>query len=166
MSVDLSMILFIVLGAAMLAGGSVVVFTRDVMRMGLGLGTFLVGVAGMYLYFAMNFLAIAQVFVYVGGVMVLILFAVMLLHREENGRPVLETRHDIGSMFVSGGVAALLILAFWRAAPDMTTSVEPAGVEKMSGVLLGSMLPHFEAAGVLLLAALVAILAVSGGDRS
>ncbi len=120
MSWDLSTIIFIVLGAVMLAGGVAVVFARDTLRMGLGLGAFLVAVAGMYLYFAMPFLAVAQLFVYVGGVLVLILFAVMLLQTTETGEPKLESRHDVGSVFVAGGVFALIVLAFWRTTPDMS----------------------------------------------
>jgi NADH:ubiquinone oxidoreductase subunit 6 (subunit J) len=165
MTLDASLVTFAILGAAMLAGAIVVVFVRDVMRMGLGLGTFLVGAAGMYLYFGLGFLAVAQVFLYVGGVLVLVLFAVMLLQRREDGRIGLESRHDIGSMFVAGGVFALIVLAFWRLRPDLSTSVEPAGVEALADALLGPLLPHFEAAGVLLLAALIAVLAVTGGER-
>lgn len=165
MSWDLSTIIFIALGAVMLAGGVAVVFARDTLRMGLGLGAFLIAVAGMYLYFAMPFLAVAQLFVYVGGVLVLILFAVMLLQTTETGEPTLESRHDVGSVFVAGGVFALIVLAFWRTTPDMTEAVSPGGLEALGDVLLGSMLPHFEAAGVLLLAALIAVLAVTGGDR-
>jgi len=149
----------------MLAGGFVTVFSRDILKMGLGLGTFLIGVAGMYLYFATPFLAIAQVFVYVGGVLVLILFGVMLLHRGEGGRPTLETKHDIGSLFVAVGLSTLVILAFWQTSPDISVTRDATGVDALADVLLGPMLPHFEAAGVLLLAALIAVLAVSGGDE-
>jgi NADH:ubiquinone oxidoreductase subunit 6 (subunit J) len=165
MTFDASLVTFAILGAAMLAGAIVVVFVKDVMRMGLGLGTFLIGAAGMYLYFGLGFLAIAQVFLYVGGVLVLILFAVMLLQRQEDGSPALESRHDIGSLFVAGGVFALILLAFWRLGPDLSVPAEPARVEALADVLLGPLLPHFEAAGVLLLAALIAVLAVTGGER-
>ena len=72
-------------------------FSRDMLRMGLGLGAFLIAVAGMYLYFSMPFLAVAQVFVYVGGVLVLILFAIMLLHTRETGAadPRIQARHRL-----------------------------------------------------------------------
>jgi NADH-quinone oxidoreductase subunit J len=165
MTWDLSTITFLLLAAVMLVGGVATVFVRDTLRLGLGLGAFLIGVAGMYLYFAMPFLAVAQLFLYVGGVLVLVLFAIMLLQTTETGEPTLESRHDVGSMFVAGGVFALIVLAFWRNAPDMADTAEPGGLEALGDVLLGTMLPHFEAAGVLLLAALIAVLAAMGGDR-
>jgi NADH-quinone oxidoreductase subunit J len=165
MTWDLSTVTFVLLSTIMLAGGVGVVFVRGPLRLGLSLGAFLIAVAGIYLYFAMPFLAVAQLFVYVGGVLVLVLFAVMLLRRSETGEPVLESRHDVGSMFVAGGVFTLVVLAFWRTAPSLADTAAPGGLEAVGDVLLDTMLPHFEAAGVLLLAALIAVLAVTGGDR-
>ena len=63
---------------------------RDVMRMALGLGAFLMAVAGFFAYYGFGFLALAELFVYVGGVLVLVLFAIMLVQRSGAGAPVLE----------------------------------------------------------------------------
>ena len=157
---------FAILAATVTVGAVVVVLGRDLLRVMLGLAAFLVGVAGMFLYFSMGLLAIVQVFVYIGGVLVLFLFAIMLIRRGEAGRPAMESRHDIGSLFVAAGMFALIVLVFRGAWPDMSVTGPGPGMEAVADALLGPMLPHFEAAGVLLLAALVAVLAVVGGrDR-
>jgi NADH:ubiquinone oxidoreductase subunit 6 (subunit J) len=70
--------LFWGLSAVALFGALAVVFVRDVMRMALGLGAFLMAVAGFFAYYGFGFLALAELFVYVGGVLVLVLFAIML----------------------------------------------------------------------------------------
>ena len=158
-------IAFALLAVTVSVGALIVVLGRDMLRVMLGLAAFLVGVAGMFLYFSMGLLAIVQVFVYIGGVLVLFLFAIMLLRRGETGRPLLESRHDIGSIFVAGGMFALIVLVFSGSWPDMSVTGPGPGLEVVADALLGPMLPHFEAAGVLLLAALIAVLAVVGGKE-
>lgn len=150
------------LAAIVLAGALSVLMAREMMRLILGLGLFLVGVAGLYAQLGFGLLAVAQLFVYIGGVLVLFLFAIMSMGRDDESRG-LERPFDIGAASVAAGVAILLVLAL-RIAPPQAASV-PASVEATAGELLGALLPHFEVVGVLLLAALVAALAiVQGGE--
>jgi len=142
-----------------------VVFLRDVTRMVLCLGLFLLSVAGWFLYFAQPFLAVAQVFVYVGGVLVLVLFAIMLLHRGEDGSTALESRHSIDSAMVALGLFFIVAMTFTDVASTLAASPVPMPAEAIGEKLLGGMLPHFEALAVLLLAALTSIMAISGGER-
>ncbi len=107
----LSIVAFSAAAVLMAAGAAVVALTKDVMRMVIGLGTFLIGVAGMFLFYGQAFLATAQVFVYVGGVLVLMIFAVMVVHRASGGRPVVASRHDIGAAAVAFGVSGMLIMS-------------------------------------------------------
>lgn len=158
-------VLFWMLAAASFAGAATVVFGRDVTRLALGLGTFLLSVAGWFLYFNQTFLAMAQVFVYVGGVLVLVLFAIMLVHRAEGGDPRLESRHEIDVATVAVSVFAVMVAALWGVTGKLTLAPSPAPVRAISAALLGEYLPHFEAAGLLLLAALVAAVVIMGGER-
>lgn len=153
------------LAAALMVGGALgVALTKDVMRLVIGLGAFLLGVAGMFLYYGHAFLATAQVFVYVGGVLVLMIFAIMVVHRA-NGRPVLEARHDIGAAAIAAGVSGMLFMTLRESVggwlPQSGTPGAPIAVE-----LLGRSIVVFELAGGLLLIALVAVLVIVGaGDR-
>jgi NADH-quinone oxidoreductase subunit J len=164
MEFALSDIAFWLLSAISIAGAAVAVFTREVMRLTLGLGVFLLSIAGWFLYFGHAFLAVAQVFVYVGGVLVLILFAIMLLHRSEEGMPELTSRHALDSAVVAAGVSVLVITSL----REYVTGQIPVtgGADAAIGTsLLGAYLPHFEAIAVLLLAALVAAVVIVGGEK-
>lgn len=166
MSISLAELVFWMIAATSIAGALTVVFTRDVTRMALGLGVFLLSVAGWFVYFSQSFLAAAQVFVYVGGVLVLVLFAIMLVHRSSEGRPALESRHGLDSIMVAGAVFVLVATALSDAAPKLSATPPSANPDVISVALLGPMLPHFEALGVLLLVALAAVIVISGGERS
>lgn len=152
-----------VLATLVVAGALLVLASRELMRMLLALGVFLVGMAGLYALHGFALLAVAQVFVYVGGVLVLFLFAIMAIGRDAEAR-ALEMPFDIGAASVALGVGVLLFVALKGAPPAAPTAT--ATVEKTADALLGASLPYFEAVGVLLLAALVAALAiVQGGER-
>ncbi len=110
--------LFWLLAAVALIGALAVVFVRDVMRMALGLGAFLLAVAGFFAYYGFGFLALAELFVYVGGVLVLVLFAIMLVHRSGAGAPVLESRVD-GLAVVSAAAVSILLFAMLRPLASM-----------------------------------------------
>lgn len=157
--------LFWILSAFTLAGAVYVVAAREVMSVTLGLGAVFLGLAGLFAYFGFGFLALAQLFLYVGGVLVLFLFAIMLVHRSEGGMPRIASRPD--PLFIAAGASlALLVLAMLGpAAPKGVPGSGAGGPSRIAGVLLGEMLPQFEAVGVLLLIALVAVVLVMAGDR-
>jgi NADH-quinone oxidoreductase subunit J len=140
------------------------VLTRDVTRLALGLGLVLLATAGFFALLGFGFLALAEVFIYAGGVLVLVLFAIMLVHRGQPGSPSLETRHDL---LIGVGCAGLFgfLVTFLR--PLAGSSAVSAGgdIDTLGSALLGPMLLPFELAGLLLLAALVAVVSVMGGDR-
>lgn len=156
-------VLLMALAALAAVGALTVVLTRDVMRLGLGLGLFFVALAGLFAWYGLGFLALAEVFVYVGGVLVLVLFAIMLVHRSGAGSPRLDSRHDPVAAVSAAGIAAF---AYVMLRPVFVQSQAAThSTEDLGAVLLGSMLPQFELAGVLLLAALVAVVSLAGGDR-
>ncbi len=158
-------ILFWLLAGLALVGAAVTVFVHEVMRMVLGLGAFLLAVAGFFAYYGFGFLALAEIFVYVGGVLILILFAIMLVHRTETGRPDLESRHDVllalSVALMSGLVGMLLLPAVGR----IGVAAGSKGPEGLAKILLGPMLVPFELAGALLLAALIAVVVITGGEK-
>jgi len=160
-----SVALFWMLSVVALAGALAVVFVRDVMRMALGLGAFLMAVAGFFAYYGFGFLALAELFVYVGGVLVLVLFAIMLVQRTGSGAPVLESRADALAVVSSAGVAILLFAMVRPLAARFSVPTVVGGTRDLSAALLGRLLPQFEAVGLLLLVSLVAVVVIVGGDR-
>jgi NADH-quinone oxidoreductase subunit J len=157
--------LFCMLSAVALVGALAVVFVRDVMRMALGLGAFLMAVAGFFAYYGFGFLALAELFVYVGGVLVLVLFAIMLVQRSGSGAPVLESRLDLLAVIASAA-AALGVFAMVRPLASTFSATQPGSTTNdLARALLGRLLPQFEAVGMLLLVSLVAVVIIVGGDR-
>jgi NADH-quinone oxidoreductase subunit J len=160
----MTQVIFWALSVVALGGALVVLLTHDVMRLALGLGAFLLAVAGYFALFGFGFLALAEIFVYVGGVLVILLFAIMLLHRSDSGGPVIESRHDPVAMIAAIGIGVLAAIMLRPAVPAGLPAFNQARAG-LGQVLLGPMLPQFEMAGVLLLVALVAVVLVAGGDR-
>ena len=155
---------FWLLAVAAVAGALFVVLAREVMRMAIGLGVFLLALAGLFAYFGFGFLGLAELFVYVGGVLILFLFAIMLVHRGEAGAPDLGLRNPFLPAF-AGRSSAVLIGAMLRPIAERVGDIAfSGGPDVLAHVLLGQLLPQFEVAGALLLAALVAVVVVSGGD--
>jgi NADH:ubiquinone oxidoreductase subunit 6 (subunit J) len=160
-----SQVLFWLLAAVALAGAMFVLLERDVMRMALGLGAFLLAIASFFAYYGFGFLALAELFVYVGGVLVLILFAIMLVHRGPGGAPTLESRFDPLYVIAALTVSAMLFLMLRPVFALGGATASAGGPAELATLLLGPMLPQFEAVGALLLVALVAVVFVMGGER-
>jgi NADH:ubiquinone oxidoreductase subunit 6 (subunit J) len=163
--VTLESVIFAILGIVAVSGGAVTVFARDVSRMVMGLGAFLLAVAGFFVYWGATFLGVAQLFVYIGGVLVLMIFAIMLVHRSPDGSPRLETRHDVAALAVAGGLFFLVVASLLDVVPDSVDQGISSGTAELHQVLLGPMLTHFEMGGVLLLAAVIAVVVILGGDE-
>jgi NADH:ubiquinone oxidoreductase subunit 6 (subunit J) len=162
-------LLFYLLALLVLGCAGVVAFSRNIVRSAFALlGTFM-GVAGLYAYLSADFLAIIQMLVYVGGILVVILFAVMLTGQIQDVR----TSNRSSNLF-AGAVLLILILTLlvgvvalkteWpslapEVAAETTQVAEDApsgGTTKMIGnLLLSDYLLPFEVISVLLVAALV-----------
>lgn len=154
------------LAALTVVGAVGVLASRETMRLILSLGTFLLGVAGLYLFYAMPLLATAQLFLYVGGVLVLFLFAITALRREGEGAELPRT-FDLVAASIAISLFAIMSASLLEL--GRTASVGPvaaSGTEEVAELLLGSLLPQFEIVGMVLLVALVAALAIAGrGDE-
>jgi len=154
-------LLLTALGAVALGSALLVVATRHVVRAGLWLVVTLGAVAGLYLVLAAELVAWVQILLYVGAVVVLLLFAVMLT------RAPIGARHDLDrpgwpAFLVGGGtglgLAVLLVDAYrWtRVDTPPTGSAELLGTE-----IFRSWVLPFEVLSVLLLAALVGAIVIS-----
>lgn len=157
-------VLWWALAALTVTGAVATLVSGEMTRLLLGLGAFLLGLAGLYAWYGFDLLAVAELFVYVGGVLVLFLFAITSMGRDREGRAV-GRRFDLGAAIVSAGVSGVLLFALSGTLPAPTGTTK-ALVEDTAAALLGPLLPHFELLGVVLLVALAAALAIVwGGDE-
>jgi NADH-quinone oxidoreductase subunit J len=158
-------IAFAVFAAMALGGGVVAVGARNVFRAALGLMLSLFGVAGLFLLQRAEFLAVVQVLVYVGGVSVLIVFAIMLTEREGSVLRVTLNRGLVMPAIVLG--AGLALACCWAVARAPFVDPPPAAVSArdLGASLLNQFLVPFEAVSLLLLVALVGGLVIAREDR-
>lgn len=138
-----------------LGSALVVVFSNHIVRSAFSLLLTFFGVAGIYVFLHADFLAATQLLVYVGGILVLILFAVMLTHKIKTIRLSNESRRTPGAAVLSIAVFFLLALTAltspWprKALPDAPTAA-PLGE-----LFLSEYLVPFEAVSVLLLVVMI-----------
>ena len=70
--------IFIIIALGAVGGALLTALSRSIINAALGLLLALVSIAGIYIFLSADFVAISQILVYVGGVMVLLLFSIML----------------------------------------------------------------------------------------
>jgi NADH-quinone oxidoreductase subunit J/NAD(P)H-quinone oxidoreductase subunit 6 len=157
-------LLLLALGAVAVGSGVLVVTTDQLVRAGLYLVVCLGAVAGLYLILTAELVAWVQVLIYVGAVVVLLLFAVMLT-RAPIGRSPDLNRPGLPAALIGGGaglgLAALFADAFRWSAVDLPA---PGTAESLGTELFGAWVLPFELLSVLLLAALVGAIIVSRPD--
>lgn len=155
---------FYIVAAGTLAGAWAAVSARNLFRAALGLAAALFGVAVIYLYLEAEFLAVVQVLVYVGAILTLLVFGVMLTARIADPNTPRWNRQAgvaFGVTAVLGfGLAHLLFHAPWTIQPDAV----PATLPDVGRTLLTTYLLPFEALSLLLLGALAGAVYIAKKD--
>jgi NADH-quinone oxidoreductase subunit J len=157
-------VLLLALGLLAVGSGALVVTSAHVVRAGLYLVISLGSVAGLYLVLGAELVAWVQVLVYVGAVVVLLLFAVMLTRAPIGASIDLDRPAWPAALIGAGvglGLTALLADAFrWTVYPQPETGT----VERMGEQIFGGWVLPFEVLSILLLAALVGAIVLSRPD--
>jgi len=156
-----TLLLWLFAGTALSAAALMLVL-RHPMRVALALSATMLSLAGVYALLGVHVIAIFQVLIYVGAVMVFMVYAIMLLDvRDES------FVRRFSWLLLPGAVAAIVFVAivahgFWQSLPGQAASAGAAffGVQQFSIEFLNEYWLHFELVSVLLVAAVVAALAV------
>lgn len=162
---------FYAFSALTLGSALAVLLTRNVLYAAFFLLLTLFGVAGLFVLASADFLAIAQIMIYVGGVLVLVIFGIMLTHKSElptdtNSQQPNRIASQNRSGLVPGWVIALLVsgalfMALYTllVRADFTLLSRPIGwqstIQTIGKQLMTEYVVPFEIAAILLLAALV-----------
>ena len=142
-----------------------VVTTKNVVHAALYLVLVLSGVAGIFILLAAEFLAIVQVLVYIGAIVVLFLFGIMLTRAPIGRSNELDNDQRGWAAFVGVGLLALLGAILMDGFGD--TKIEAAQVGRTGDVGLSifqTFVIPFEVISVLLLAALVGAVVIARRD--
>jgi len=155
-------IAFYVVALAMVGGGLAMVFTRDMVRSALWLVLALGGVAAIYVLLSADFLAVVQILIYVGAIMILMLFAIMLTPNQVDLQSAAPRAQKIGAALTALTIGAISLFAIlshpWniRAVPLNAPTSERLGVLMMSTYVL-----PFEIASLLLTAGMIGAIVIA-----
>ncbi|MCB2203890.1 NADH-quinone oxidoreductase subunit J [bacterium] len=123
-----------------------------------------ISLAGIYLTLSAQFVAIIQILVYAGAIMVLVLFVIMLLNLEDEVplRETMTKRHYASLLFALVTLGLIIEVIAWKGADSLAgftqqapTSAEIGTVEHIGGVLFTRFVFPFELTSILLLAAMI-----------
>lgn len=159
---EISTAVFYVIAAITIGSAAVVAFSHNIVYSAFSLlGTF-AGVAGIYVFLGADFVAGVQVLIYVGGILVLILFAVMLTHRISDVQITNRSVGMIPALVVIGVFVFLLIQSIretsWAKAKEVVYAATTATI---GDFFLQTYLLPFELASLVLLVALIGAVVLS-----
>lgn len=169
--------LFLLSAALTLGGAFAVLWSKNLMHACIYLLASFFGVAGLYAVIGADFLAATQMVVYAGGVVILMLFAVMLtggasdkINRYGLEKiPAMGNKKTMFAAIFAAGVSALIVLkilaSFLRNYDAKVIVANTSTVEKIGSVLATDHILAFEISSVLLLGALIGAAVISRPRR-
>lgn len=168
MDIGMKEVVFLIVIALTVVPGFLVAFSRNILYSAFALFFTFLGTAGLYLFLDADFLAIVQLLIYIGGVLVLLLFAILLTRNIDNMKRTnaLSIRRaavaGIGALVLFGVLLAVFISYEW-VRPGVEHASSPAvTVNELGSLLLSTYLLPFEVASILLLAVLIGSLVIAG----
>ena len=161
-------IIFCFFAVVTVVSAGIVVFSRNIIYSAFSLLFTFFGVAGLYVLLNADFIAVAQILIYVGGILVLLLFGVMLTNK------VVSVDLKAGTMqtfpasvltaLLAGALCGIFYITDWRTVEqvrDIGTTTNSLGELFMTTYVL-----PFEVASVVLLVALVGAAVVARKEKS
>ena len=159
---DISTAVFYLIALITVGSALMVAFSRNIIYSAFSLlGTF-AGVAGLYVFLGADFVAAVQLLIYVGGILILIIFAVMLTHRITDVEITNRTAGRVPGLIVVG-VFLILLVDTVRHTPWVKVEeiVYQPTIAKIGDLFLDHYLLPFELASLVLLAALIGAVVLS-----
>jgi NADH-quinone oxidoreductase subunit J len=162
-------IIFYCLAAVIIAFGIASVTSKKMLRSVVYLSFVLISIAGIFFMVDYNFLAAIQLTVYAGGIVVLIIFSVLLVHHIEMELEMAKTSKKIMTALaclIGLGVFLTVIYSydFNVINNSLTTTTADIGTGLLSYEAGGFILP-FEVISVLLLAAMIGAIVIAKGKK-
>jgi NADH-quinone oxidoreductase subunit J len=160
----LDSIIFYFFASVAILSAALMVTRRNAIHSAVFLITTLLATAGIFLQLRAEFLFIAQIILYVGGIMVLFVFVIMLVRLDVPLHHITFRFQKWVALFVAVALACEVSVMFWyvRQLPSAGLLTPPAPADKLppnseqfAKVLFGDYLLPFEIASILLLVAMI-----------
>jgi NAD(P)H-quinone oxidoreductase subunit 6 len=157
----LGQIIFYAVAALTVGSALIVAFSRNIVYSTFALLGALMGVVGIYVLLAADFVAMVQLLVYVGGILVLTLFAVMLTQGIADVTISNRAVGTVPALLVTILAGAVMIFAVFRTPWHQGAEAIAPTTYGIGNAFLGAYALPFEIASIVLLAALVGAVAIS-----
>lgn len=161
-----STVIFYILSAVILGGGLLAVTARKIFRAAVFLLFSLIGIAGLYFYLNYEFLGAVQIVVYVGGIVVLIIFSIFLTAESGSDMKKPDLIRVLFSFLATafGCALTLWLIKGHLFQSTVNIAVEPSarniGRQMLSTTQHGYLLP-FEVVSILLLASMIGCIVIA-----
>src|SRR5438045_3197516 len=160
-----SAIIFYLISAFILGAGLLAMTTRKIFRSAIWLLFSLIGIAALYFWLQVEFIAAVQIIVYVGGIVVLIIFSIFLTQQSGNEMPKQPIKRTIASALAVLFGFGLTFLQIWKynfqpVTKNFDWTVSKIGSQMLNTSTGGYALP-FEVVSMLLLAAMVGCIVIA-----
>ncbi|WP_149259662.1 NADH-quinone oxidoreductase subunit J [Actinomadura sp. K4S16] len=159
-------IVFALLGVVAVGSAVLVVTTRQLVHAALWLVVSFGALAGGYLVLTAEFVAWVQVLIYVGAIVVLLLFGIMLTRAPIGESADLDSGNRWAALAVAAGTAAVLVAVMVMGFGDARMPLRAGGgsADELGGAVFRTWVLPFEVLSVLLLASLVGAIVLSRSD--
>lgn len=161
-----SVIIFYAIAALILGAGIAAVTTTKIFRSAIWLLFSLIGVAALYFWMQVEFIAAIQIVVYVGGIVVLIIFSIFLTHQSGKELPHANSKRTLFSALAAilGAAFVLNILNHYEfsavTGQAFNPSIASIGMQMLNTTGDSYLLP-FEAVSMLLLGAMIGCIVIA-----
>ncbi|OEK06479.1 NADH-quinone oxidoreductase subunit J family protein [Roseivirga misakiensis] len=147
-----------------------IMFTKNILYAAFALILTFIGMAGLFVLLGAEFIAVTQILVYVGGILVLLVFGIMLTNRLKGKKVVSPTYHKLLGFLIAAGLFTLLfkgiLAANFSTLAWTNNSIKKAPEIKDFGLtLMTDYVLAFEIIGILLLLGLIGAVRIAGNTR-
>lgn len=158
---SIAQIIFYIFAGITVISALMILFTRNVLYSAFLLIITFLGVSAIYVFAGADFLAITQILVYVGGILVLMIFGVMLTNKISGQAVLTEGQHHFWAALVGLSLFGLLAYSIlqvnfaslsWLQQGNL---IEGSTIKTLGILLMSDYVLPFELAGILLLVALI-----------
>ncbi|MCK5086077.1 MAG: NADH-quinone oxidoreductase subunit J [Melioribacteraceae bacterium] len=157
--------IFYLFAAVTLGSALLVISTRNIVRAAFYLLFTFFGVSGLYVLLGADFVAVAQIMVYIGGILILLLFGVMLTNNitsveiKSGSTNVLPAIVGVGVLW--GAITSIVYKTEWK---TELTEIEKTTAYALGELLIIDYVLIFELLGILLLIALIGAASMARRD--
>lgn len=162
--------IFYILSAITIATAFLTIISKNPIHSAIYLVICFFTIAGHYLLFNAQFLALVHIIVYSGAIMVLFLFTIMLMNLNQEDEPHKKLATKLAAAVSFGLVCFVLLAVFIKAMPIIDnykqTGQDFQSIKVLGRVLLNEYMVPFEFASVLLLVAMIGAVLLSKKEKS